>query len=243
MKPPAIILVRPQLGENIGAVARAMHNFGLTDLRLVAPKNGWPNPRAIDMAASGISIVEKAKVYKSVAEAMHGIRYALATSARGRDMVKPVLEPCEAARVLHAQAKQGRTAILFGPERTGLENEDVILAEALVTIPTSPENPSLNLSQAAVVLAYEWFRAQESGIRDQNKPNPAPGPLAPKQTLQGLFDQLEEYLEAVNHFRTRDKKKLMWQNLRSIFMRAHLNEQEVRTLRGVIRALYLRRKQ
>lgn len=238
MTAPAIILIRPQLGENIGAVARAMSNFGLKDLRLVAPKNGWPNTRAFDMATdSATPILKKAKLFKTTPEALHGIQFALATSARARDMEKPVFAPAEAAKML---AKHKRAAILFGPERTGLENEDIVLCDGLITIPTSAENPSLNLAQSAVIMGYEWQKVVRCALPVVRKAQNAQ--LTTKNELQGFFDQLEAYLDEVNHFRTPDKKPLMWQNLRNIFLRSQLSSQEVRTLRGVARALYLRRK-
>lgn len=248
MSAPAVILVRPQLGENIGAVARAMSNFGLSELRLVAPKNGWPNERAWDMATSATGILDKAKLFKTTAEAMHGIHFALGTSARLRGMEKPVCVPEEAARALVQQAqRKKRTALVFGPERTGLTNEDVVLCDGLITIPTSAENPSLNLAQAAVILGYEWLKAVAScklQVASEVKSSATYNlQLATKQELQGYFDQLEAYLDEVNHFRTDDKKHVMWQNLRTIFIRAALNPQEVRTLRGVARALYMRRKE
>lgn len=241
-KAPAIILVRPQLGENIGAVARAMSNFGLTDLRLVAPKNGWPNPRAVEMAAGGAYILESARVYESVEEAMHGITLTFATTARARDMERRVTDPETAACEMHVHAAQGgQSALLFGPERTGLENEDAVFADTLVTIATAPENPSLNISQSAVILAYAWHRQRADLVATSRPAHSLPA--APNDEIQGFFNQLEEYLNAVNHFRTPDKKLVMWQNLRGLFIRAKLSSQEVRTLRGVIRALYLRRRE
>lgn len=234
---PSVILVRPQLGENIGAVARAMHNFGLTDLRLVAPKNGWPNGRAWDMATNATGILDKATLFATVAGALCDIHFALATTARPRDMEKPVFSAREAAAKLQRQGK--RTAVLFGPERTGLTNEDAILCDGLITIPTEAENPSLNLAQAAVIVGYEWCMAsQAKAVRRAENPCPA----ASKAEIEGFFAQMEEYLDAVNHFRTPGKKPLMWQNLRNIFTRSAMNTQEVKTLRGVVRALYLRRK-
>lgn len=235
--PPAIVLVRPQLGENIGAVARAMSNFGFTDLRLVAPKNGWPNPRAVDMAVGAGHIVEAARVFETVPAALRGVARVYATTSRGRDIEKRVISPEQAAQEMCARANVP-TALLFGPERTGLENEDIILADALVTIPTSAENPSLNLAQSSVILGYEWCKL--TGV-DVARPAQE-GALASKEEMQGFFDHLEGYLDALDYFRTPEKKTVMWQNLRNIFIRAELNDQEVRTLRGVIRDLYKRRK-
>ncbi|MBV8939829.1 MAG: RNA methyltransferase [Alphaproteobacteria bacterium] len=238
---PAIILVRPQLGENIGAVARAMSNFGLSDLRLVAPKNGWPNPRAYDMAVSASPLLDRAQLYATLPEAMHDISVAYATTARTRDMAKPQLVPAETALALRRAAEQGqRAALLFGPERTGLTNEETVLADGIVTIPTAPDHASLNLSQAMVILGYEWFTR---GAITSDIARGAVYPPATKQEVESFFTQLEEYLDAVDYFRTAQKKTLMWQNLRTIFVRAAMNEQELRSVRGVIRALYARRKE
>lgn len=238
---PAIILVRPQLGENIGAAARAMSNFGFSDLRLVAPKNGWPNERAVDMAAGAAPLVESARVFDTLPQAMHDIHYALGTTARARFLEKAVLEPESAVTALDEAAREGkRCALLFGPERTGLENEDIVTCDALVTISTA-ENASLNLSQCVMVMAYEWFRRRPEAPR-VGRPALS-NPPAGREKLEGFFQQLEEYLDAANHFRTPDKKPVMWRNLRNIFVRAQLSEQEVRTLRGTLRALYLRRRE
>lgn len=234
---PIVILVRPQLGDNIGAVARAMSNFGLRELRLVAPKNGWPNERAYDFATvSAAPILDAAVVYGTLPEALHDISLALASSARPRGFAKPVMTPPEAVRELAVFA--GKSAILFGPERTGLENDELALADAIVTIPTSPENPSLNLAQSAVVMGYEYWRAVN---RDALTPSIINDPPATKAELSGLFTQLETYLDSVDHFRTPAQKPVMWQNLRNIFVRAQMSGQEVRSMRGMIRALYQRR--
>jgi tRNA/rRNA methyltransferase len=236
--PPAIILVRPQLGENIGAVARAMSNFGLSDLRLVAPKNGWPNPRANEMAASGEHIVESARIFATLPEAMEGIQCAYGTTHRTRFMEKRVMEARDAALEITREAAEGKSAaILFGPERTGLENDDLILCDAITTIKTDTSNPSINISQAAVILAYECCRA-----RTDLPPIARPAqtfPLADKAELADMFAQLETYLDEVNYFREPNRKNVMWRNLQNIFVRSQLSNQEVRTLRGVFR--YLKR--
>lgn len=238
--PPSVVLVRPQLGENIGAVARAMSNFGLADLRLVAPKNGWPNERAVDMAASGAHIVNSATLHNTLPDALSGIQRIYATTARTRDMDKRVVDVSTAADMMHTDAINGVCpAILFGPERTGLANEDLVHADALITIPTDAANTSLNIAQAAVIIAYEWCRRRGDVariVRDAQR-----GELAEKSEIEGFFSQLEGYLDEVNHFRTEDKKIVMWQNLRTIFTRAELSGQEVKTLRGMIRALFTRR--
>ncbi|MDE3016974.1 MAG: RNA methyltransferase [Pseudomonadota bacterium] len=219
---PAVILVRPQMGENIGAAARAMSNFGLSELRLVAPRDGWPNRRALEMAAGGGGIIEAAKSFPDFASATADIQRAYATTARPRDMNKRVLTP-EAATGEIVQYllphllpppnpfPQGegeiKIALVFGPERTGLENEEINWCDTLVTIPTAPENSSLNLAQSVVVMGYEWFR-QVSGSRIQDSGEnhllpesriPNPESLATKEDWGGLFDQLSEYLDDINY--------------------------------------------
>ncbi len=157
---PTILLIRPQMGENIGAAARAMANFGLSELRLVAPRDGWPNPKASDTAGKALNLIDDAKTYASVNEALADCQFVLATTARERAMNLPVMEVREAMAELHTRAGRGeKCAVMFGPERTGLENEDMALANAVVTIPVAPEYASLNVGQAVVVSAYEWFMA------------------------------------------------------------------------------------
>lgn len=234
---PIVILVRPQLGENIGAVARAMSNFGLCELRLAAPRDGWPNKRALEMASGGASIIEAAKVFPDFKAAMADIRLAVATTARPRDMEKRVLAPDVAIQDIHAHlAAATRTALVFGPERTGLENEEIVQCDWLVTIPTAPENSSLNLAQSAVVMCYEWWKQSQAPAVARPLPD-----LAPKQDWQGLFGQLEEYLDTVNYYRVQDKKTVMWQNLQNMLLRGQWSAQEVRTLRGMLRAIWERR--
>lgn len=239
--PPSIILVRPQMGENIGAAARAMSNFGLTELRLVAPRDGWPNPKAYEVAAGGRAVLEAAQIFTSTAEALAGIHTAYATTARPRDMMKPVALCHEAIQSILLKARHGqRCAILFGPERTGLINDDVALCDSILTIPTATDNPSLNMAQAAVVAGYEWARASQLGMdenwdkkdRDQEIP-------ATKEELQSFFDHLEPSLEAVEFFKSPDHKPVMWRNLRNYFVRSTPTSQDVRTLHGIIRALRL----
>lgn len=237
---PAIILVRPQLGGNIGAVARAMSNFGLSDLRLVAPTNGWPNEHAYDMATvSAAPILDAARIYESVGEALSGIHFAYATTARQRHMEKQVFEPEDAMRDIRGHLAEGLAcAIVFGPERTGLENDDIVRCDAIVTIPTGSANSSLNLGQSSVVLGYAWHRSGE--VTSPARPAQSQPPAAHEET-EAFFSQLEGYLDTLNYFRTPEKKPLMWQNLRNIFLRAQMNEQELRTLRGLVRDLYKRR--
>lgn len=236
MQAPVVILVRPQMGENIGAVARAMSNFGLSELRIAAPRDGWPNDKALEMAAGAEGIIRNAKIYPDFGAAMEGVQLAYATTARPRDMQKRVLEPAGAGEEMtHKQAAGLQCAYVFGPERAGLTNDDISLCDSLITIPTAPENSSLNIAQSSVLVGYEWFKAanQTSGVVLKDLPMPAP-----KEDWLGLFGQLEGYLEAGNFFKAEGKKPIMLQNLQSMLMRAGWNEQEVRSMRGVLRCLW-----
>lgn len=231
---PVIILVRPQLGENIGAVARAMANFDLSELRLVAPRDGWPNQRAIEVSSGASHIIEAAKVYSDFAAATADMELLYATTARPRDMEKRALMPAEATAEIATSSNC--CALIFGPERTGLENEEVAASDAIITIPTSSEFSSLNIAQSVVVVCYEWLK---------NSTNPKltvkePAPLASKSEWQGLFSQLEEYLDEVNYYRVEHKKPIMWQNLQTFLMRGGWSEQELRTFRGMLRSLWER---
>lgn len=221
------------MGENIGATARAMANFGLRDMRLVAPRDGWPNPKAGDMAGKAIPILDDAEVFSAAKEAVADCQYVLATTARTRAVPMPAMDARAAIAELRARAATGaRCAIMFGPERTGLENEDVALADAVVTIPVAGEYPSLNLAQAVVVIAYEYFlsdQSRESRVEAEE--------VAPRAELLGMFDQLEAALDAVNFWRVPEKKEGMWLNLRATLMRTGFNSQEIATWRGIFRAL------
>lgn len=232
MNTPAIILVRPQMGENIGAAARAMANFSLRGLRLVAPRDGWPNPKACDMAGRALDIVDDATLYDDTASAVKDCHFVLATTSRARAMNLPVLEPRAALAELAArQARGEQCAILFGPERTGLENEEVVMADAVVTVPVSEEYPSLNLAQAVVIMGYEWKQAQHVPLPDTQAES------APREVLHGLFSHLEAALDAVNFWRVAEKKEVMWRNIRAGLTRARLSEQEIATWRGIVKAL------
>ncbi len=234
---PAIILVRPQMGENIGAAARAMLNFGLADLRLVAPRDGWPNDKAVAMASGAAAVIDAVRVYDDAAAAVADLRHVYAATARPRGMIKPVVTPRQAARDLRSARALGEAAgVLFGPERSGLTNEEVVLADTVLTVPLNPAFPSLNLAQAVAITAYEWFTAADETpgrVLDMGDTRPAS-----KAELLGFFEQLEEGLDAAGYFDpVRAKKPSMVRNLRNIFQRAALLEQDVRTLRGVVKAL------
>lgn len=229
--PPVIVLVRPQLGENIGKAARAMLNFGLTELRLVAPRDGWPNPSA-GPAASGADIVlEKATVFETTADAVADCAHVYATTVRKRGVTKPVLTPEEAAKAVRVGV--GRSAILFGAERSGLDTEDVALARAIVTVPINPEFGSLNLAQAVILLAYEWSKAEalvQPTATDVLPP-------APQDELEGLIAHLDDLLLPTGYFEPPERATATRRTLRGVLTKPGWNSLEVRTLRGVLSAL------
>jgi tRNA/rRNA methyltransferase len=234
---PAIILVEPQLGQNIGTAARAMANFGLTELRLVNPRDGWPNEEAIKAASGAAWVIEGARLFSSVEEAIADLGLVYATSARLREMAKPVVGPAQAAPELRRRIEAGeRAGILFGRERTGLDNDEVALADAVLTYPVDPRFASLNLAQAVLLMGYEWFKVSGAEITTRG-PAPEEMPLAPKAEVMGLFEHLEQELDAAGFFRPPEKRHRMIHNLRSLFLRASLTSQDIRTLRGIIVAL------
>jgi len=235
-EPPVIVLVRPQLGENIGKAARAMLNFGLNEMRLVAPRDGWPNPAA-GPAASGADIVlEQAKVFDSPAEAVADCAHVYATTVRKRGVTKPVITPEEAAREIATQ--DGRSAILFGPERSGLETEDVALARAILTVPINPDFGSLNLAQAVILCAYEWSKHSTLAVPTLEDELPP----APQEDLEGLIGHFEELLEAKGYFFPESRAEATRLTLRNVLTKPGWNHLEVRTLRGVLSSLSRNRR-
>jgi len=223
--------VRPQLGQNIGKAARAMLNFGLTELRLVAPRDGWPNPDA-GPAASGADIVlEQAHVFPTAAEAMADCSLVFASTVRRRDLVMPVVDPQDMADRIVGSAE--RTAILFGPERSGLETEEVALANAIVTVPINPDFASLNLAQAVILLAYEWSKRSELS-QPPAKELEAP---APHGELDGLIRQLDDELVAKGYFHPPSRTQATRNTIRTIFTKTGWSSREVKAVRGIIRAL------
>jgi tRNA/rRNA methyltransferase len=234
--PPIIILVRPQLGENIGKAARAMLNFGLTELRLVSPRDGWPNPSAGPAAAGADIVLDQARVFGSISEATADCAHVYATSVRRRGVIKPVVSPAEAAFTMHSEP--GGSAILFGPERAGLENDDVAIARTLITVPVNPEFGSLNLAQAVILVAYEWSKGES--LAQPSKINL--DPPAPQSALDGMIVQLEAMLETAGHFHPPDRAHIDRQTIRSILTKPAWTAQEVRTLRGVLRSLGRKRE-
>jgi tRNA/rRNA methyltransferase len=235
---PAIILAEPQLGENIGTAARAMANFGLVDLRLVKPRHGWPNERARAAASGANHVIDAARLYPSVREAVADLAFVYATTARSREMPKPVVGPREAAIRTRALIGDGKpVGVLFGRERIGLTNEELTFADEMLTLPVDPRFSSLNVAQAVLVIAYEWRLA---GFADERAGLPfssAIGELAPKEDLVRMFEHLEAALDAAAFFRPPEKRPHMVESLRAMLHRAQFSEQEVRTLRGVITAL------
>jgi len=233
---PAIILCEPQLGENIGTTARAMANFGLWDLRLVNPRDGWPNEKAVAAASKADHVIERVRVFPTVEEAIADLTMVLATTARQRDLQKPVYGPEEGARRLVGHIETGAGAgILFGREKWGLYNEEISLADAIVTFPVEAAFASLNIAQAVLLMSYEWRQQADKG-----EVLPFSGgvdPAAPREELLGLFGHLEETLDRTGFFKTDDKRPTMVNNLRAVFTRAGMTSQEIRTLRGVISSI------
>jgi len=229
---PAIVLVRPQLGENIGKAARAMFNFGLTDLRLVAPRDGWPNPSAGPAAAGADRVLEQARVYDSVVDAVGDCAHIYATTVRKRGLVVPVVTPEQAAREIRTQAEP--SAILFGAERSGLETEEVAIAGKIVTVPVNPDFRSLNLAQAVILLAYEWSKHEALAVPTEGEP---PEPRASQAQLEGLIGQLDEALEKAGYFHPPDRIPATRNTIRTILTKAGWSNREVQALRGMIRAL------
>ena len=233
--PPAVILSAPQMAENIGAVARVMANFGLSDLRLVNPRDGWPQERAWALASGAEWPLNDARVTPTVSEAIADLNLVFATTARPRELQLPILTPRAAAAELHAASRRGeRVGLLFGGERAGLETEDIALCQAVVTIPIDPKFRSLNLAQAVAINAYEWrttISDTAPAIFREHSP-PADG-----AAMLGLFEHFERELDAAGFFHPPDKRPSMVLNLRSALGKGRLSEQEVRTFRGVVTAL------
>jgi tRNA/rRNA methyltransferase len=229
--PPVIVLVRPQLGENIGKAARAMLNFGLTEMRLVTPRDGWPNPSAGPAASGADVVLEQARVFDSVADAVADCAHVYATTVRKRGVTKPVVTPDDAATAIHAST--ARTAILFGPERSGLESDDVALARTIITVPINAEFGSLNLAQAVILVAYEWSK----GIALASPPETEMPEPAEHEELEGMILQLDAMLEAAHFFYPPDRTPVTKRTLRTLLTKPGWSSQEVRTMRGVLSAL------
>ena len=232
MSDPAIVLVRPQLGENIGNTARAMFNFGLTDLRLVNPRDGWPNPAAGPSAAGADIVLERARVYASVADAVADCAFVYATTVRKRGLVVPVRTPEEAAREIRGRAEP--SAILFGAERSGLETEEAAVAGTIVTVPVNPEFRSLNLAQAVILVAYEWSKLGALAIPTEGE---AAEPRASQAQLEGLIGQLDDALDKSGYYFPPDRVPATRITMRTIMSKAGWSNREIQALRGMIQAL------
>ncbi len=235
---PEIILVHPQIGENIGTAARAMLNCGLVGLRLVSPREAWPNEKAIASSSGAKEVLDGAGLYETTADAVADLHCLYAATARPRDMVKPVISPRRAAVEMREAASSGRrVGILFGAERSGLDNDDVARADAVIEVPTNPEFSSLNLAQAVLICAYEW-RLAGAEVAEGTPRRGRPRALtANKDDMAGLFEHLEAELDRAGFLYPSEKRPRMVRNIRNMFARASLTEQEVRTLRGIIVAL------
>ena len=236
---PEIILVEPQLGDNIGAAARAMLNCGLSRMHLVRPRDGWPNPRATAMASGAEDVLRRVAVHETTGQAVAGLDLVLATTARQRDMAKIVLTPRQAAGRMRARlAAGGRAGILFGPERAGLVNDDVARADAVINVPLNPAFSSLNLAQAVLLVGYEWFQA---GHEPEVAASWGPSPPATHAEREYFMTRLEGELERAGFLFPPNLAPTIRRNLRALFARADMTAQEVRTLHGVISALTARK--
>ncbi len=233
---PAIILVEPQLGENIGAAARAMLNCGHADLRLVRPRDGWPQRRAAEASSGADAVIGNARLFDTTAAAIADLNRVYATTARHRGMIKPVVTPRTAAAEMRAAAARGeRAGVLFGPERTGLVNDDIPLADTILQVPLNPAFSSLNLAQAVLLVGYEWFQAGSDApsralVTNETRP-------ATKDELLNFFAHLEQELDDCGFLRNVEKRPVMVRNIRNMFQRAELTEQELRTLHGIVKEL------
>lgn len=233
---PVVILVRPQLGENIGGSVRAMLNFGLSELRLVAPRDGWPNPDADAMAAGALPVLEQAKIYATTEDAVADLQYVAAATARRRDLEIPVIGTNSVGVKMRAHMAKGlKCGILFGPEKAGLTNDDVVLADEILTYPINPAFQSLNLAQAVGVFSYMWAASEDENLPPIfDEPDTVP---ASRIDLVRMFEHFEDELIKSGYFHPPAKMALMKRNIRAPFMRAKMTEQEVRTMRGMIKAL------
>lgn len=237
LTPPSIILITPQMGENIGASARAMLNCGLKDLRIVNPRDGWPNDKAFTNSAGALDDMPPVQIFESTSEAIKECHYIYATTARPRDMVKPILTAKSAADDMKRRTSEGqKTGILFGGERAGLSNTDIAHANAIITIPLNPAFSSLNLAQGVLLCAYEWAQASEYSAPDIETPQGDSFSVSARD-FDNLINRFETELDKKNFFRNQDMRPSMMRNIRALFSRAELTDQEARTLQGIISAL------
>lgn len=235
---PAIILVRPQLGENIGMCARAMLNCAVTELRIVKPRDGWPNEAAVSAASGAVSVIENARIFETTAEAVADLELVFATTARNREIAKDVHTINDAATMIRARNAGGnqKCGILFGPERTGLENDDIALSNAILNIPLNPGFSSLNLAQAVLLTCHAWLSADNpfaltTPTIDENMTP------ATKGDIENLLTQLEQHLDAGGYFRSPEQRPTLLRNIRNYFFRSAPTVQEVRTMHGIFSSL------
>ncbi|MBL4616748.1 MAG: RNA methyltransferase [Robiginitomaculum sp.] len=235
---PVIILSQPQMGENIGATARVMRNFGLLELRIISPRDGWPNEKSTAMAAGAFNLMKPVRVFEDVATAIADLQQVFAVTARRRDMEKPVLFPDKAMEKIHLTSNTGaRSGLLFGAEASGLSNTEVGACDGILTYPVASDFGSLNLAQAVAVAAFAWRNSIDTQISDESENLAIGNALATKQELAGMLKHLEGELVSAGFFHPPEKAPVMMQNLQNLFSRAEPTAQEVRTLRGVIKAL------
>lgn len=233
---PAVILVAPQMGENIGAAARAMLNFGLTQMRIVAPRDGWPNQKAIDMAAGAFETIAPPQIFETLAGALHDLQVVYATTARPREMIKPVFTPRAAAQDAITHEQNGaKIGFVFGAERTGLTNAEIAQCHNIITAPLNPDFSSLNLAQAVLLIGYEYFIARDTTAA--LKLEHGKSEIAPHADLEQFLSRLEKQLDEKGFFRSEDLKPTVQRNIRALFTRSLPSEQEIRTLQGILTAL------
>ena len=236
MTQPAFVLVRPQMGENIGAAARAMWNFGLDQMRIVAPRDGWPNPGAVAMASGAGRLLDDAQLHDDLASAIADRTFVFATTARSRDLTKPVYAPEEAmAEAARRIAAGERVAVLFGPERAGLENDDIVKANAIISVPVNPEFPSLNLAQCVLLTGYEWRRATTEVTPYEMEL--AGGEMAPQIEIEKLAEHYESRLDVAGFYFPEAKAEGMKRTMRNLWSRMPMTRTDVQLLHGVLRQM------
>ena len=239
-KQPSIILVKPQMGENIGSAARAMLNFGLENMRVVAARDGWPSQSAVATASGAGRVLDQARHFSSFHDAVGDCHFVFATTARGRDLTKPVYDPKKAMKIAFEKISDGQNVgIIFGPERAGLENTEVVRSNALITVPVNPNFSSINLAQTVLLLSYEWFLATD--IYEENSSNTRKTSVASILEIEQLSEQYENELEKIGFFFPEEKATSMKSTLRNIWSRLPLTVSDVRAFHGILRHLLKRR--
>ena len=235
-KQPSIILVKPQMGENIGSAARAMLNFGLENMRVVAARDGWPSQSAVATASGAGRVLDQARHFSSFHDAVGDCHFVFATTARGRDLTKPIYDPKKAMKIAFEKISDGqKVGIVFGPERAGLENTEVVRSNALITVPVNPNFSSINLAQTVLLLSYEWFLATD--IYEENSSNTRKTSVASILEIEKLSEQYENELEKIGFFFPEEKATSMKRTLRNIWSRLPLTVSDVRAFHGILRHL------